>query len=261
MGGNMFMSNRGLELIFRDSITTICFSKRTNPDDHYDMSVSLADSFYVIPGNGISWYEKPIAVLTGPGAVSSGDQVAFRMTFHPSARLFGKSTNTAFDAPNFPDPPPGWFFMYAGAEASLGSDTTYFLTHRNLTVDVPVWFTRDNVTRGEDTVANAAIQWIQSVAVGGDLFDSTSPDMTVIEIYPNPASENAFVDISLHRKCPLTFRIYDVQGRQMKHMVFDHLHAEHHTLHLDINHIPSGIYFCHVTTPQNHSTYVLPIVK
>jgi|GEM_PF-1080877 len=261
MGGNMFLSNRGLELIFRDSVTTICFSKRTNPDDHYDMSVSSADSFYVIPGNGVSWYDKPIAVLTGPGAVSSGDQVAFRMSFHPSVKLFGKSTNTAFDAPYFTNPPPGWFFMYAGAEASLASDTTYFLTHRDLNVDVPVWLTRDDVARGEDTVVNAAIEWIESVVVRDGFTATPHPVFLNVDMYPNPASDFTCIDVSLTRKSPISIRVYDVWGRQMLRTLFDRHHETHHTMPLDIRLVPSGVYFCRITTPQGNITRALPVLR
>jgi len=162
-GGDMSLSDSGLNLLFRDSTETICFTARSDPGNHYAMFVTGPASGFKIPGNGVG-YDKPIAVLVGPGAVSSGDQVAFRMTFHPRVKTFGKSTNTAFNAPTELSMPTGWAANYAVGEACLASDTTYFLTHREFPVDVPVWHTRDAVANGKDVVVEAAIAWIDSTA-------------------------------------------------------------------------------------------------
>ncbi len=161
LGGNMYLSDSALHLLFRDSVETIRFAWRDNPADHLSMGFSASP--ITIPGNGTG-YDKPIAVLVGPGAVSSGDQVAFRMTFHPRVKTFGKSTNTAFNGPTSLSMPTGWYASYALNEACLASDTTHFLTHREFPVDVPVWHTRDAVARGEDTVVTAAMAWIDSAA-------------------------------------------------------------------------------------------------
>ncbi len=162
-GGNLWLSDSGLNLLFRDSTKTIEFRHRSDADDHFALRVSTPASAYVIPGNGVG-YDKPIAVLVGPASVSSGDQVAFRMTFHPRVKTFGKSTNAAFNAPVALDVPSEWWARYAVGEACLASDTTCFLTHREFPVDVPVWHTRDAVSRGEDTVVTAAMAWIDSTA-------------------------------------------------------------------------------------------------
>jgi len=162
-GGGMTQCNPGLELLFRDSVATVCFSHRNDATNHFSMKVVYPAPIYVIPGNGIG-YDKPIAVLVGPAAVSAGDQVAYRMIFHPRVRTFGRSTNAAFNAPTGLSMPTGWYARSAIGEACLASDTTYFLTHREFPVDVPVWHTRDAVARGEDTVVTAAMAWIDSVA-------------------------------------------------------------------------------------------------
>ena len=53
---------------------------------------------------------------------------------------------------------------YAIGDASPVAAPTYYLTHREFPVDVPVWHTRTAVARGEDTVVTAAMAWIDSVA-------------------------------------------------------------------------------------------------
>jgi hypothetical protein len=121
VGGNMFLSNPGLSLLFEHPVPTIGFAVRAQSDDHLKMLLTAPPFIYVIPSNlfanQVLPYEKPIAVLTGPGALSSGDQVAQRMTFHPRVRTFGKSTATAFNAPRPVNLSPQWSARIAFADA------------------------------------------------------------------------------------------------------------------------------------------------
>jgi hypothetical protein len=162
-GGYILDSDSGLSLLFRDSMESIRWVTRSDPANHYAMQVYAPWPASVIPGNGVG-YDKPIAVLVGPGAVSAGDQVAYRMIFHPRVKTFGKSTNAAFNWPEDLGLPDVFFARYAGGEAGPASDTTRFLTHREFPVDVPVWHTRDAVANGRDAVVEAAIAWIDSTA-------------------------------------------------------------------------------------------------
>jgi len=162
-GGYMPASNAGLSHLFRDTVETICFSERSDPRNHLAMWVSWPASNWVIPGGGRG-YDKPIAVLVGPAAGSAGDLNAFRIALHPRVRTFGKSTWGAFNSPVEFYVHDGWFGRYAFWEACPASDTTYFLTHREFPVDVPVWHTREAVARGEDTVVTVAMAWIDSVS-------------------------------------------------------------------------------------------------
>ena len=162
-GGGPTLSNQGLQLLFKDSTPTICVSRRNDPGNHYSMTIFDPGDDYVIPGNGIG-YDKPIAVLVGPAAVSAGDVAAYRMTLHPRVRTFGKSVSTTFSWYTGLDAHSGWWVTYAIGDPSPVSDPTYYLTHREFPVDVPVWHTRSAVARGEDTVVTVAMAWIDSMA-------------------------------------------------------------------------------------------------
>ena len=48
---------------------------------------------FAIPGDPTTYYDKPIAVLTGTDAVSNGDWESLRMGFRPMVRTFGKPSN------------------------------------------------------------------------------------------------------------------------------------------------------------------------
>jgi hypothetical protein len=169
-GGNMFLSNDGLSLLFDSTVSTVGFASRCgDPDDHLSMCSVGETSTWDIPGDPGSYYDRPIAVLVGPGVVSSGDQVALRMKFHPEAYFFGKSTMTAFNSPSSLPMPTDWYGRFASADAYLVSDPTNYLTHDEFEVDCPVWLERDDVLIGRDTVAYTAIDWIL-----GDLPDPDS---------------------------------------------------------------------------------------
>ena len=162
MGGNMHLSNPGLTLLFDRVVPTIDWVTRCHPDLHLALCDEGIWPSYVIPGDPATGYDKPIAVLVGPGSVSSGDQVALRMKFHPNARFFGKSTNSAFNAAALLYSDDEWQATYAVADAYLLSNPGEYLTHDPLEVDDAVWLVRDDVAEGRDTVVNAAVEWIRN---------------------------------------------------------------------------------------------------
>lgn len=169
-GGNMFLSNQALELLFDTDVWTIGFAERCDPDDHHGMCPSPGSppSVYVIHGNPATYYDQPIAVLIGPGALSSGDQVALRMKYHPEARLFGKSTATAFNAPSGVSVPPGWYGRFAPYDAYIHDQPEEYLTHDEFDPDCSIWLEAGDVARGRDTVVEAALDWILGTTTDSD---------------------------------------------------------------------------------------------
>jgi hypothetical protein len=97
-GGNMFLSYPRCPCCSRrclDDRVSRCAAMRRSPL----RCVPRESGNYIIHGTAAADYDRPIAVLVGPGALSSGDQVAHLFKFHPRARFFGKSTATAFNSP------------------------------------------------------------------------------------------------------------------------------------------------------------------
>ncbi len=162
-GGNMFLAYPALDRLFGEDVPTVGFAQRCSVSDHLAMSPSPGGppAAYVIHGTAKADYDRPIAVLVGPGAVSSGDQVANLLRHHPRARFFGRSTSTAFNAPqSFLFGVADYYGLYAAADAYRVSDPGQELTHLEFPVDEPVWLTPDDVARGHDTVADAALAWV-----------------------------------------------------------------------------------------------------
>lgn len=161
MGGNLFLSNEGLELLFDETVSTIDFATRCLPVVHDVLCPLGRAGDYLIQGDPETFYDRPIAVLVGPGAVSTGDQVALRLGFHPMVRFFGKSTNTAFNAAALAYDGDEWQATFAFADAYLLDSPGEYLTHDPLPVDYEVWLTGEDVAAGRDTVVEAAAEWIR----------------------------------------------------------------------------------------------------
>ena len=161
-GGDMRQAHSGYRLLFSRSIAAVSFDLRGDPDDHLDMvpHPTYNAQLFTIPGDPATFYDKPIAVLIGPGAVSNGDWESLRMGFHPMVRTFGKPSNGAFTLSDYPDLGDDWFFTKATGSGYL-VDGHRYLAHTGVQPDVEVWLTREDVAQGRDTVVEAARRWIE----------------------------------------------------------------------------------------------------
>lgn len=210
-GGNMFLSDPGLDLLFAENTPTIDWVYRCDNDDHLGLCESNIESSYYF-GQGPDGYDKPIALLTGPGAISSGDQVALRIKFHPQTRTFGKSTSTAFNAPSSLDfTVPNWTGRFAEFDAYLLSEPGDYLTHNEFVVDEEVWHNPDDVANEEDAVVNAAINWINS-------FTTSTTEINNIEnleLFPNPVINQLSILNSEFDGATLDVTLFTIQGKQI----------------------------------------------
>ncbi len=198
-GGNMWLAYTGLEMLFNETVETIGFAGRCFPEDHFEMCSTADPSDIPISGNPGSYYDKPIAVLVGPGAVSSGDQIALAMSFHPMAKMFGKPTTSAFNSPVALSLHPDFPGRFAPTDAYLGEDPNNSLTHKEFPdpSDFPgiefeeVWLDRDGVAEGRDGVVEAAMAWIIGLDIDQDGFLNDADNCP--EIY-NPDQADADFD-------------------------------------------------------------------
>jgi hypothetical protein len=245
LGGNMFLSNRGLTLLFDQNVTTIGFAERDDPDIHLSMIPSTPPSVYVIPGAPSSYYNKPIALLTGPGALSSGDQVALRMKFHPKVRVFGKSTATAFNAPaEITLPNAYWTSRFAAADAYLVSDPQNYLTHDEFVVDEEVWLLSDDVAQGYDTVVETAVRWIKNQTTNiQQPINRQSPNTYVLyQNYPNPFNPSTKIKYTIPKSVKVKIEIFNLLGEKLSSLLNRKMPAGSHEVKFTARDLPSGIY-------------------
>ena len=162
-GGYMLEAHDGYWLLFNERVEQFSFDVRGSPDDNLDMvpHPTFNSRLFTIRGDPATFYDKPIAVLTGPGAVSNGDWESLRMGYHPRVRRFGKPTNGAFTSSDTPNLGDDWYFSKATGSGYL-VDGHVYLTHTGAQPDMNVWLKRDDVAAGRDTVVEAAVRWIMA---------------------------------------------------------------------------------------------------
>jgi len=232
-GGNMFLSDEGLGLLFRDEVPTIEWFVRSDPSDHLALQCLEIWPGYVIDPDPVDrYYDQPIAVLTGPNCISSGDQVALRMTYHPTARVFGKTTATAFNSPESIAIGAGFQAYVATADCARLDALDVPLTHREFPVDEPVWLQPDDVAQERDTVVEAAVAWITS-SVGVE--DSSQPGEVTPTVatrflgaQPNPFNPVTELVFALDRPASGELSIYDLTGRRVRSFTLQGLASGEH---------------------------------
>lgn len=243
-GGNMFLSDEALGLLFNTNVETIDWAARCTPDDRLLMCPKHVGYNYVIRGSAATFYDKPIALLTGPGAVSSGDQVALRVAMHPRGRVFGKRTTTAFNAPITLDVEnQEWSCRLAPSESYLLSAPDEYLTHRGFPVDEDVWLTPDDVARGEDTVVKAAMAWIRSlVSDTEEIPAADARDFVLSQNYPNPCTDVTSITYRLRASGNVRLQIIDAYGRVLNQIEEGKRSHGTHSVRMETAQLPAGWY-------------------
>ena len=265
-GGNMFLSNKALQFLFNERVTTIGFAERDNSSNRLGMKLSSTGPplVYVINGDPSTFFEGPIAVLMGPGALSSGDQVALRMTFHPGVRTFGKSTATAFNAPRgetYGQDLNELSVRYAHSDAYLVPDETNYLTHDEFFPDVPVWLEPADVAEGIDTVVEAALDWIESTIVTSSEPENPVDQFTLDQNYPNPFSSRSTISFSLPEPGFTRLVIYDLLGRQVASVVDEHLGVGRHEIGFQRESLPSGVYRYELSSGHSRQSKTMVVIR
>jgi len=172
-GGAPHLANRGHNLLFNKRMSGYYWSERCSPENHMDLCGVDNFWYHFIYGSANKYFDKPIAVLVGPGAGSAGDFNALTLKLHPMARFFGKPTAAAYNLPwtasvGF----SGWYYRRAIWNSSTLAIYRDYLTRLEFPVDEDVWLAPADVAQGYDTVVEAAKSWINSQ-------QSTQPEITV----------------------------------------------------------------------------------
>jgi len=194
--GGWVIYQDGLTLLYDSTIETSKWVCRCDTEDHYALCPKEnMDPFMTINGDPETYYDKPIAVLSGPGAASAGDQGTLAMSYHPMVKFFGKPTRGAFNSKRF-------MFLYNDIGGNVAINESYqaktpgrWLTHLNFPShedfpDVPyeeVWLTRAGVAQGRDDVVEAAIAWIDESDADND---GTPNGIDNCQLINNPAQED-----------------------------------------------------------------------
>jgi len=171
-GGYPNYADPAFGLLFNETFDRLRYYMRTDDNDHFGMTNVSTPLVVAFPVTSYL-FDRPIAILTGPAAGSSGDINSLRLKHHPMARVFGRPTNTAFSgAADVQFPYPEFLGVCANGSFCLDAPSNGFLTHVGFDVDEEIWLTPDNVAKGEDTVIKRALEWIHNLSYVSDVSTS-----------------------------------------------------------------------------------------
>ena len=251
-GGWMGVAHAGYSLLFNENIFSVAFDIRAGDTDHFNMvpHPSYTKYRFRIPGDPSTFYDKPIAVLTGPGSISNGDFESWRMKLHPMARLFGKSSCGAFATSILPSlNNEDWFFYLTYGNSYPVDSPGDYLVHTDLIIDEEAWLTQDGVINGTDDVVDRAVEWIRSpTSVKNE--KTLSKEYNLLQNYPNPFNPTTkikftipFVETACTSSLHTKLVIYNSLGQKVAIIIDEHKSPGTYEVVFDANGLVGGVYF------------------
>lgn len=161
LGGQYTLVEYGMPLLFNETTPAVDYYVRDDTVDDYN-ALKLWFSTSVVARTS-SYYDKPIALLIGPDAMSGGDLFPYVMAKHPRVRLFGKPTRGGFGSIKVvfnSDSIISDMSLIATDSVMVEPTTGQRLEGYINAPDTTVWLTKDDIIAGQDTVVNAALNWI-----------------------------------------------------------------------------------------------------
>jgi hypothetical protein len=270
----MSVAHAGYSLLFNRGLFSVAFDIRAEDTDHFNMipHPTYTKTTFMIPGNSNSFYDKPIAVLTGPGAVSNGDFESWRMKLHPRTRLFGKSSCGAFATSIVLDlGNTDWFFYLTYGNSYPVGQPKQYLVHTDLAIDEEVWLTKEGVINGQDDVVNKAIEWIKT-STSVEKQEILKSGFILMQNYPNPFNATTKIQFTIpvgaycsaKGRTPLrdvALKVYDVLGREISTLVNKEMQAGVYEIDYDASTLPSGIYFYRIVSDRYTETKKFVLLK
>jgi hypothetical protein len=262
-GGWMLVAHLGYSLLFNTSVREVAFDVRGDPNNHFYMipHPTFTAELFTIPGNPSTYYDKPIAVLAGPGSVSNGDWETLRMKFHPMVKTFGKRTNGAFtssDLPNLGN--ADWFFTRATGSGYL-IDGHVYLAHTGVEIDKEVWLTQQGVIEGKDDVVEAAIEWINNASSVNDDENGIVKEYYLNQNFPNPFNPTTTIKYRIPELCFVNVKVFDVLGEEIETLVDEEKPTGNYEVKFSANRLSSGIYFYTLTAGEFRETKKMILLR
>jgi len=87
-----------------------------------------------------------------------------------------------------------------------------------------------------------------------DIDDPASQSFDISQNFPNPFTGETYFHVNLNEGSQVNMDVYTLTGQKVSAKSFGHLSTGTHTLSIDANNLPSGVYFYTVTVGENKVT-------
>ncbi len=218
-GGSLLTYRNAFHYLNNGNFAWMGWADRVSPTDRYTMDPSLAPpSAYGTTDTDPSYFDKKIALLVGPGAISAGDIMQILYTHHPQLKIIGKPTAGAFGSiRSITMPFSNFNASRQNGDFYRAEDNTFYLSHHNFPIDSFVWFNRTSVCNNEDNILNTAIRWIKP-ELG---VNSTVSENADVRIYPNPSTGHFNILIKNAVAGSAQISLYDPMGTRIGSLTKD----------------------------------------
>jgi hypothetical protein len=203
-GGYVSNYSPGYRRLFNEDQDVIDFLDRADPLNHLVMRIDPEfTNWDDVVNTDKDLYDRPIAVLCGPGSVSSGDICVEVLRHHPMTRTFGKPTSGAFGLTDTRTSSE-WMSGNTISVCFSPPDWNNILNRVAIPVDEEVWLTPEGVANGEDDVVNKALEWINNLVYPHNITCDTSyyspgsDEIQISTIIENPNSHQLSVRGYIH---------------------------------------------------------------
>ena len=104
---------------------------------------------------------------------------------------------------------------------------------------------------------------IDSLSLGDlvlPVFENKNRTIGQLGVYPNPARSGVNISFDLLENTQVSVGIYDLTGRKMVEVFSGELHDGSYAMPTDLEGLPSGIYFCRLTTDKGTMTQKIRVI-
>ncbi|MBC8183771.1 T9SS type A sorting domain-containing protein [candidate division KSB1 bacterium] len=219
LGGWAFFK-KAFDILFNESTTTLGAAYRNDPAS-FDLTPyeSWFSGFTKIEGNPQSFYDHRIAVLLGPNCVSLGDWTAYRLSYHPNVKFFGKASSGSLSGAESITSFPDWFLQYSVDDLYHLNQPGNYLNRKEFPIDFPLWHNADDAANGVDAVVEAAVSWIGRTGIDDDLLKSIPIKYSLEQNYPNPFNPTTSIHFTLRKENRVELVIYNVREQEIHNLI------------------------------------------
>jgi hypothetical protein len=241
--------------IYKNGFKVTNMFTRSSTEDHLLMKPWIipggpdgGTSVVTVRADSTTSYNKPIALLTGPGCVSAGEYSVLKFKKYDSLRVFGKETGGTVTVGNSINPlstSGNWLFGQAQGNTKLYEDSSRYLSHTGLEVDEKIWLDQDSVAQGIDNVVSRAVDWINGITTWIDQFSGKNipGEIRLFQNYPNPYNPTTKIRYQIPTTGLVSLRVYNLLGEVVATLVNVEKSAGNYYVEFIASGLPSGIYF------------------